>query len=54
MKHLFRRLDRFAERRPFLAGTLAAVVLLCLYGAAGAMDADDAMRAAQPVVFRSV
>ncbi|CFB63124.1 hypothetical protein [Pandoraea apista] len=52
--NLLRRLDRFANRRPFLAGTVAAVVLFCLYGIVGSMDYADAMRAAQPVVFRSV
>ncbi|VVE00031.1 hypothetical protein PIN31115_02055 [Pandoraea iniqua] len=52
--NLFRRLDRFAERRPYLAGTLAAILLVVLYGVVGTNDLDDAMRAAQPVVFRSV
>ena len=52
--NLIRRLDRFATRRPYLAGTLAAVVLICLYGVVCTLDMQDAMRAAQPVVFRSV
>lgn len=52
--NLLRSLDRFAERRPYLAGTLAAILLVVLYGVVGTNDLDDAMRAAQPVVFRSV
>lgn len=47
---LFRRLDRFAARRPYLV----VIALVCLYGIVGTLDADDTMRAAQPVVFRSV
>ena len=52
--NLLRRLDRFTARRPFLAGTLAVIVLFCLYGVVCTLDMQDAMRAAQPVVFRSV
>lgn len=52
--NLIRRLDRFADRRPKTAGTLAAILVIVLYGVVGTNDLDDAMRAAQPVVFRSV
>ncbi|VVE47002.1 hypothetical protein [Pandoraea anhela] len=52
--NFFRYLDRFADRRPKTAGTLAAILLIVLYGVVGTNDLEDAMRAAQPVVFRSV
>lgn len=52
--NLLRRLDRFASRRPYLAAWIGVALFLVLLGIVGKFDADDELRAAQPVAFRSV
>lgn len=48
------RIDRFAARFPGVAALIFIAVIALGAGIAGALDAEDALRAAQPVVFRSV
>ncbi|WP_191239843.1 hypothetical protein [Pandoraea pnomenusa] len=52
--NLLRRLDRFASRRPALSIWIGIALFLVLLGIVGHFDAEDELRAAQPVVFRSV
>lgn len=52
--NLLRRLNRFASRRPTLSIWIGVFLFLVLLGIVGHFDADDELRAAQPVAFRSV
>ncbi|VVE06847.1 hypothetical protein [Pandoraea terrigena] len=51
---LTQRIDRFVTRFPGVAALIFLLALSLGASIVGAIDLDDAMRAAQPVVFRSV
>lgn len=51
---MMERVDRFAARFPGVAALIFIAVIALGAGIVGALDADDSLRTAQHVVFRSV
>lgn len=51
---LDRKVTEFTNRHPIAAGIIGAIVICICFGVVGTLDFEDELRAAQPVVFRSV